>query len=200
MMPSAAVLLSAYAGEVMNEPTTNKDKSYVPALLGAIAAIIVAITGLIAVFMPKTDATLAPDSDSIPITFRGDLANIDYARELSNLLLANSGKSITLDVECEDANSVEDHSRCGSTGGGEYFILATGRETFKEYWTRPTDSIVSPPVWILFKIPDGVPARMANSPKGAGYLRAQGTFAILKSTSGVVPPDAEYYELTAVSR
>lgn len=185
----------------MNEPATDKDKSYVPALLGAIAAIIVAITGLIAVFMPKTDATLAPGSNSSPISFRGDLANIDYARELSNLLLANSGKSVTLDVECADADSVEDHSRCGSTGRGEYFILATGAQTFKEYWNAPADdSARTPPVWILFRIPDGVTARMANSPKGAGYLRAQGTFDILKSTSGLVPPDAEYYELTAVSR
>lgn len=186
----------------MNEPTKDKDKNYVPALLGAIATIIVAITGLIAVFKPKTEATLplASGPNSSHIAFRGDLANVDYARELSNLLLANSGKNVTLDAECEDEGSVDDHSRCGSTGRGEYFILATGTQTFKEYWKAPAGSVVSPPVWILFRIPDGVPARMANSPKGAGYFRVQGTFAILKSTSGVVPPEAEYYELTAVGR
>ena len=183
----------------MNEPAKDKDKNYVAALVGAIAAIIVAITGLIAVFKPKTEATLplASGSNSSPITFRGDLANVDYARELSNLLLANSGKSVTLDAECEDEGSVENHSRCGSTERGKYFILATGTQTFKEYWNTP-HGVGSPPVWILFRIPDGVPARMANSPKGAGYFRVQGTFAILKSTSGVVPPDADYYELTAV--
>ena len=186
----------------MNEPAKDKDKHYVPVLLGAIATIIVAITGLIAVFKPKTEAVLpsASSSNASPITFRGDLANVDYARELSNLLMANSGKNVTLDAECEDEHSVEDHSRCGSTGRGEYFILATGTQTFKEYWKTPADSVASPPVWILFRIPDGVPARMANGPKGAGSFRVQGTFAILKSTSGVVPPNADYYELTAVSR
>lgn len=49
----------------MAEGTQEKEKSGLPALIGAIAAVIVAITGLIAVLMPKPEPTL-PSSAAAP--------------------------------------------------------------------------------------------------------------------------------------
>lgn len=168
--------------------------------IGALS-LVATVFGFAGYFILQTEVKFSSTKTQVTktqVVFRGDLANIDHARELENILLENNGKYVTLDVECEYEKVAKNESRCGALIEN-YFIFVTGRETFQEYWNKSSDSVASSAIWLKFSIPDGVSARLANSPKGAGHLRAQGTFAILKSTSGVIPPDAIYYELTAVN-